>query len=270
MAGRGEDPEGSEDRKVPSRDQYGAVAGPCYDLAYEKLRDPSGDAAFYLGLARQARGPVLELGCGSGRVLLPIARAGIPCTGLDASESMLEVLRRKNPPPNLRLVRGRMESFDLSPERFTLVFSAFRSFQHLETVEGQLACLSRVRRHLAPGGTFAFDVFAPLLSRIAVAEEPEAEDVRFELDGEEVVRFVAVRRDPARQTMDCSFRYERRREGRAVSEETFSTRLRYFFRYELEHLLVRSGFTKLEFFGGFDRRPYDYVSGETVVVARAG
>lgn len=251
-------------------DEYSAVAGPYYDLAYAKLRDPSGDAAFYLDLARQARGPVLELGCGSGRVLLPIAREGIACTGLDASEAMLEVLRRGNPPENLRLVGGRMESLDLSPERFALVFSAFRAFQHLETVESQLACLSRVRRHLLPGGAFAFDVFAPLLSRIAVAEEPEVEDVRFELDGDEIVRFVAVRRDPMAQTMDCTFRYERRRAGRVVGEESFGTRLRYSFRYELEHLLVRSGFTRLEFFGGFDRRPYDYVSGETVVVARAG
>ena len=109
---------------------------------------------FYRRLARESGGPVLELGCGTGRVLLPIAADGIACTGLDPSEAMLEELRRKRPPRNLRLVSGRMQDFDLAPERFALVFSAFRAFQHLLSVEDQLACLraraaaSRARRAL--------------------------------------------------------------------------------------------------------------------------
>jgi SAM-dependent methyltransferase len=250
-------------------DDYTVDAGDLYDLAYEKLRDPSGDAAFYRSLALREGGPVLELGCGSGRVLLPIAREGILCVGLDASRPMLEAFRRKDPPSNVQLVHGRMQSFDLSPERFPLIFSAFRAFQHLLTVEDQLECLASVRRHLAPGGLFAFDVFAPRLERVALTEEPEAEDVRFRLGGDEVLRFARLRRDRATQTMDVTFRYERRRDGRIVDSREAHTRMRYFFRYELEHLLARAGFTRLEFLGGYDRRPYDYVSGETVVLARA-
>jgi ubiquinone/menaquinone biosynthesis C-methylase UbiE len=99
--------------------------------------------AFHRELAREAGGPVLELGCGTGRVLLPIARDGIACTGLDSSEAMLEEFRRKSPPENLRLVRAPMQGFDLAEERLRLIFSAFRSFQHLLTVEDQLACLLR-------------------------------------------------------------------------------------------------------------------------------
>ena len=68
-----------------------------------------------------------------------------------------------------------MQSFDFGSDRFGLIFSAFRSFQHVLTVEEQLACLGAVQRHLAPGGLFAFDVFAPKLERIARVEEPEAE-----------------------------------------------------------------------------------------------
>ncbi len=63
-------------------------------------------------------------------------------------------------------------------------------------------------------------------------------------------------------------RYERRQGGQVIDNELVEMRMRYFFRYELEHLLVRAGFEEVEIYGGFDGRPYDYVSGEMVVVAR--
>ena len=94
-------------------DEYEGVLARNYDALYGVMRDPSGDAAFYRALARGDGGPVLELGCGTGRVLLPIAALGIPCVGVDASPAMLAVLRAKNPPPNLELVEARMETFDL-------------------------------------------------------------------------------------------------------------------------------------------------------------
>jgi SAM-dependent methyltransferase len=247
---------------------YGSRTARYYDAVYGLLRDGSGDIDFYGTLARETGGPVLELGCGSGRVLLPIAREGFVCTGLDASRAMLDRLERKRPPASLRLTLGRMEDFDLGGERFSLVYSAFRAFQHLVTVGQQLDCLAAVRRHLAPHGLLAFDVFAPVLERIAVLEEPESEDARFRVDGVDVIRYVSVRRDPAAQVMDVTFRYERRRPGASVENEVVRTRMRYFFRYELEHLLARAGFGQVQFFGGFDRRPYDYFSGETVVMAR--
>jgi len=253
----------------PSEEDYGASAARYYDAAYAVLRRGSADVEFYRALARESGGPTLELGCGSGRVVLPIARDGIACTGLDASTEMLEQLRHKSPPANLRLVQGRMESFDFGSERFALIYSAFRAFQHLLGVSEQLACLAAVRRHLAPRGLFAFDVFAPLLQRIALPEEPEAEDARFEIDGEEIVRYVSVRRDLATQVMDVTFRHERHRQGSVIGNDVVRTRMRYFFRYELEHLLARAGFPKARFFGGFNRRPYDYVSGETVIIASA-
>src|SRR5512141_2383938 len=195
-------------------DAYGPAGAHYCDSAFELFRSSSGDVDFYRSLARETGGPVLELGCGTGRVLLPIAREGIACVGLDPSEPMLEDFRRKGPPDNLRLVTGSMQYFDLGPDRFALIFSAFRAFQHLLTVEDQLACLAAVRRHLAPGGLFAFDVFAPKLERIARVEEPEAEEARWKEDETEVVRLTGVRRDPASQVMEVTFRYESRSPGR--------------------------------------------------------
>ena len=249
-------------------DGYGRVHARYYDRVYRNLRDPKGDAAFYLALAREQQGPVLELGCGTGRLLLPIAREGFPCTGLDPSPEMLEGLRAKGPPETLRLVRGTMQELDLPGERFALIFAGFRSLQHLLSVPDQLACLERVRTHLAPGGLFAFDVFAPRFDRLTVEERPEVEETRFELDGEEIVLYSRARNDAARQLLEVEFRYERHRNGERVGEDRVRFPMRYYFRYELEHLLVRAGFTDLSFFGGFDRPPYDYVSGEIVVLAR--
>jgi len=249
------------------KDAYGPFGARFCDVAFEKFRSLSGDVDFYRGLAREAAGAVLELGCGTGRVLLPIARDGIACTGLDSSRSMLAELRRKRPPANLRLMTGAMQDFDLAPDRFALIFSAFRGFQHLLTVEDQLSCLGAVRRHLAPGGLFALDVFAPKLERIAQFVEPEFEEARWQEGDAEIIRFTSVRRDPVTQVSDVTFRYERRRPGAPPESESVRTKMRHFFRYELEHLLVRAGFSRIEILGGFDRRPYDYYSGETVVIA---
>src|SRR5262249_62127526 len=96
--------------------------------------------------------------------------------GLDASPAMLDLLRAKEAHPTFRLLTAPMQDFDLRPERFALVFSAFRPLQHLYSVDDQLACLACVRRVLAPDGRFAFDVFVPDLARLAVADAPAYEE----------------------------------------------------------------------------------------------
>jgi SAM-dependent methyltransferase len=248
-------------------ESYGEVTARYYDRAYAALRDDS-DVNFYRALARAAAGPVLELGVGTGRVLLPIAADGIPCTGLDLSQPMLNALRRKPHPPTLRLVHGPMHAFDLAGERFALIYSAFRAFQHLVHVEDQLACLECVRRHLAPGGTFAFDVFFPDYARLAQRNPPPVEDARF-LDGDDViVRLTEVHPVIERQLLDVRMRYERWRGGQAFRSESVVFELRYFFRYELEHLLARAGFGSVAIYGDFARSPIGPASLHQVVVAR--
>jgi SAM-dependent methyltransferase len=232
------------------------------------MRDPSGDAAFYAGLARETGGPILELGCGTGRVLLPIAREGLECVGLDASAAMLAAFRAKGPSPNLTLVEGTMMDYDLGASRFRLIFAAFRVFQHLYTIDDQLAALACARKHLAPGGLLAFDVFAPLLARIALPEEPEHQEVTAFEGEDEIRRFATVWRDHATQVQRVRFRHERWRGGVRVSEEVSEIRMRWYYRFEVEHLLVRAGFEPLAFWGEFDRRPYD-AKGEIIAVVRA-
>ena len=221
------------------------------------------DVAFFVDEAARSGGPVLELGCGTGRVLLPIAALGIPCVGLDASPAMLAALRAKNPPPNLELIEGRMESFDLGGRQFPLVICPFRAFQHLLDVPSQLAALANVRRHLAPGGAFAFDLFDPKLAVLAAPSPDERLEATFMLDGVETRRFGRARTDQAAQVLEVTFRFE---PPQGVGSTT--VRLRWFYRYEIEHLLARAGFTDLTIYGGFDRRPWQ-PERETVIIARA-
>jgi SAM-dependent methyltransferase len=126
------------------------------------------DVAFYVEEARRSRGPVLELGVGTGRVAVPIASAGIRVVGVDTSAGMLEVARER---ARLAAVEVDLRQGDLRDppvdERFPLVVCPFRSLLHMETDVDRRAALRAVARSLEPGGRFVFDVFAPGADDIA-------------------------------------------------------------------------------------------------------
>jgi len=167
-----------------------------------------------------------------------------------------------------RLVRAPMQRFDLGSDRFPLIFAAFRGFQHLYGVDDQLACLDCVRRHLMPGGIFAFDVFHPRLARMGAPEEPETEGVRFIVDGEEVVRYERVQRDAGTQLLRVQMRYERKlASGDPVNDEV-EIQMRWFYRFEIEHLLARAGFRDIAIYGDFSKGPFSTDSPDIIAVAR--
>lgn len=236
------------------------------------------DVAFYVDEARSSGGPVLEIGCGSGRVLIPSARAGATMVGLDASEAMLERCRANlagesdEVRSRASVVAGDMRHFDLG-RTFSLVTIPFRPFQHLTTVEDQLACLTSVRRHLADGGRLVFDLFNPAFERLAQPVIPEeiAEDEPFDLpDGRRVTRsFRIVRMDRANQVNDVELVYHVAHADGRQERLVQAFGMRYLFRYEAEHLLARAGFSVDAVYAGFDRAPYGSVyPGELVFLAR--
>lgn len=245
--------------------EYERILARSYDSIYNVLRNPSGDVDFYVEQARKVGGPVLELGCGTGRILLPTARTGVECVGLDASPEMLAVLEAKSPPANVELVEGRVENFDLGEGRFRLITAPFRVMQHMLDVETQLAMLRNVRRHLAPGGLFVFDVFDPKLDRMAILQEPETPGTPFTHDGHEMRRHETVSRDLSTQVMTVRFRLEG---GPKDVQGTTEIKMRWYYRFELEHLLARAGFTHLEFLGNFQNTPWQ-PGQDIVVVGRA-
>jgi len=233
------------------------------------------DAEFFVSLARQAEGPVLELGCGTGRVLAPIAAAGCRITGLDLSDYMLERCRQKlaaqpaEVRERVRLVRGNMIEFDLR-ETFKLVLLPFRPFQHLLSVEEQLACLHAAHRHLARQGKIVLDLFhtdprrtfdpAFLEERQNFPEVPLPDGRRLRV----TERIAAFHRAQQQNDVELIY-YVTHPDGRSQRLVNAFT-IRYFFRYEVEHLLARSGFRVLELFGNYDRSPLSDDSPEMIVV----
>ena len=135
---------------------------------YVPLYESHQSADFYVGLARDCGGPVLELGCGTGRILIPTAREGIAITGVDLSTHMLHICRQKlsqetrDVQARVELFHGDITDFELDDE-FKLVTIPFRPLQHLVTPREQLACLSVAHRRLGRGGRLAVDVFSPNL-----------------------------------------------------------------------------------------------------------
>ena len=139
-----------------------------YDLMF-----PGGGPAvdFYRAEADRQGGSVLELGCGTGHKLIPIAADGHPCVGVDFSSEMLAEARRKADERGVAVewLQGDMRDFDLG-RTFDFVFITANSLLHLQEAEDLLGCFRSVRRHLAPGGRFVFDVFNPSVRLLAEAD----------------------------------------------------------------------------------------------------
>ena len=231
------------------------------------------DVDFYVAEAKASagQGPVLEIGCGTGRILLPIARAGCAVTGIDSSQRMLERCRAKlaAEPADVR-ARARVASHDMRDfdlgARFPLIIAPFRVLQHLTTIDDQLGFLATIGRHLAPQGRFIFDVFNPRFDRLVGAGGVESEDTP-EL------------RLPDGRTMRRAYRIARVRWLDQVSESELiydvdgkryvqAFEMRWYLAAELRHLLARAGFQVREMFGDFARGPVVDGCPEFVVVAQ--
>lgn len=256
-------------------DEYGAIAG-IYD--HVPLYDERPDVAFYIERARESGGPVLELGCGTGRVLIPTARAGCHTTGLDLSPAMMAVCARRmlQEPPEVqarvRLVQGDMRSFDLG-QSFALVTIPFRPFQHLTTVEDQVACLTSIHRHLLPGGRLVLDLFNPSIPFLAAPERLEefGDEPEFTMpDGRRVIRRQRIAaRDYFTQVQQTEIIYYVTHPDGRTDRVVHDFAMRYLFRFEAEHLLARCGFDVEALYSGYDMRPYGVTyPGELLFVAR--
>jgi len=143
------------------------------DLYDALLPASAAQLTYYLNLARQCAGAVLELACGTGQLIVPIACVGMPATGLDLSSKMLLAANRRSvvAGAQVQLVEADMRDFDLE-RRFSLIFIARNSLLHLSEQDEFRAFFSSVRRHLEPGGVVAFDIFNPDLQRLC---RPRAE-----------------------------------------------------------------------------------------------
>ena len=228
------------------------------------------DVDFYLAEAKRTRGAVLEVGCGTGRILLPIARAGGAITGLDGSPAMLDRCRTKLAAESaavqgrVRLTQADMREFNLGAV-FPLIIAPFRVVQHLLTVDDQLKFLTRVANHLAPGGRLIFDVFNPRFDMLVGHDGVEREDT-------------PEQRLPDGRALRRTYRIARVRWVDQVSEAELiyyvdgeryvqAFEMRWYLATELRHLLARAGFRVREMYGDFARGAVVDGCPELVVVA---
>lgn len=230
--------------------------GEAYDLVCEGI--PYG-RDFYVGLASEAKGPVLDVACGTGRILLPCLQAGVDIEGVDLFEPMLKTLRSKAQALNLSptLHRSDMSEFSLS-RRFALVMIPFNAFIHNMTQESQIACLTCCREHLVSGGRLAFDTFFP--SREIVDVPANTRVLEGELPNPRTglpMRMYDTRTfDRVAQTQHSINELELLGADGEV-QRTIRTEIssRYVYKHEMELLLRVAGFASWEIYGDFDRRP---------------
>lgn len=237
-----------------------------------------GDTSFYLELARAAPGPALELGCGTGRVVLHLARAGIDVTGLDISQPMLDVAMaaRSGQAAEVRqratFLRGDMTDFELGRE-FGLVYIAFRSFMMLTAPEDQRRCLDAARRHLAPGGILAINLFDPLLDRLDPGPLPGTWTPMGNFPHPETWNLVRIEvadrmNDPLAQVFEETWRFtEVDKRGFVLRQEEEVLRMRWTYRYEMRYLLEIAGFEVVAEYSDFFKAPPAYGK-EQIWVAR--
>ena len=251
-----------------SYDQWADV----YDSVYAYVRD---DIPFYVEAARRLGGPVLELGCGTGRVSIPIAKAGIDIVGLDSSSAMLDVARRKmrgmaQGSGHLRLVNADMADFSID-SRFNLVICPFRGFLSLLTVDDQSRALESVRRHLRAGGELIFNIFVPDLDMLTQEGDVpyHFRDVTDPETGQRLVLWHQSKYDNHNQIIDVRLIAEALDgEGTVTRRFYRDFQLRYVHRWEMHHLLELCDFEVLALYGDFDKSPFDESSTEMVWVAK--
>ena len=242
-----------------------------YDAVYAYVRD---DLPYYVREARRAGGPVLELGCGTGRVAVALARAGIDVVGVDFSPRMLEAARRNVEsagalPGSVTLVEADMRRFD--PERvggpFRLAIIPFRGFLSLLTVPDQVSTLENVKRHLAPDGELIIDLFVPDPAMLVQHGDTPRHfrDVTDPLTGARRVLWQQSAFDNYNQIIDARIIVEALDESGLVVERRYlDFQLRYIHYWEMSHLLTAYGYEVMEVLGDFDGSPFDDTSTEMI------
>ena len=237
------------------------------------------DIEFFVDAARSVKGEVLELGCGTGRVLIATARAGVRILGLEPSSAMLAICREKisKEPGDVQsrvidLIEGDMRQFELN-RKFDLITIPFHPFCYLLTLEDQVRCLTIINQHLHDGGRLVFDLYTPALKHL-VEEKYSVEfwkEPEFTMpDGRKVVRRSRfLSRDLVTQMIVNEIVFDIVWPDAREEHFSYTLTFRYFWRSEAEDLLKRCGFVIEHVFADYDKTAYGTkYPGELIFVAR--
>jgi SAM-dependent methyltransferase len=241
-----------------------------YDLGHAHLRD---DVALYLQLAQVVGDPILELGCGTGRVLGPLAAAGHRVVGVDRSVPMLEraraELERQDLAGRVTLSQGDMTEADRAPGGpFGLVLCTLNGLAHLTSASEQRAALLAARRALDPRGMLVLDLLNPTPDLLSGFDGRVVhEGARAQEDGARVDRFASRTHQPAEQRIETTLWYDVQEPKGALRRVRSEFGMRYLMRAEIELLLELTGFASWMLYGSYELDPYDDDSERLLVTA---
>jgi SAM-dependent methyltransferase len=242
-----------------------------YDLLYGNLEE---DLPMWEMLAQNVAGAILEIGCGTGRLLLPLAQAGHTLTGLDLSEVALNAAQTKIKAAGLvgqiTLQQADMRHFDLPQKDFALALVPLNTFMHCHTIEDQLSTLQTIHHHLQPAGQLIIDLFHPDPTLLAEADGRlyfEDEAVA-ESTGHTVQWYWRHDIDLARQMRHLVYILDEIDQEGVVRRTQIPFSLRFFYRYEMELLLRASGFAVDTIYGSYQLEPLNSHSPRLIFVAK--
>ena len=234
-----------------------------YDLENQELDD----VPFYLSLAQEVNGSVLELGCGTGRVTIPLAQKGIDITGLDIVPGMLARAQEKARKLPIKWVEGDTRYFHFD-RQFDLIYTAGSVFQHLVKRSEQERMLACVLEHLTPEGLFAVDLLFPNRGRMEDSEEKNW--YRYKNEKGQTVRVTGIDKyDPIRQIKhETAFRHWQDENGQEIVKQARYA-LRIIYPQEMKALLHYNGFTILHCYGNFDKSPITAESQHMIYICKS-
>lgn len=249
--------------------EYDIIA-PFYDIEHARFNE---DLDMYRNFAELSGGTILELASGSGRVLLPLARAGYTITGVDSSANMLEIARQQVQAeglfPRVTLVQQDIAHLQLG-RKFRMAFIALGSFAHLVTRTQQQETLAAIRLHMSKGGTFIID--------ISNADAHYLEDLGGHVlhqgtwkrdDGSFLTHFISPAAATDQHMLELTHFYEQHTQAGPVLRTVVTTHLYLFERGEMELLLEQAGFTIIDIFGDHDLGPFQLDSPRMICIAEA-
>lgn len=235
-----------------------------YDLEYQNYLS---DVPFLAGWAEKSTGPIIDLGCGTGRVTIHLSQQGHQLIGVDLHEGMLGRAREKTLDANLSIDWVLQDCTQLALNiEAPLIYMTGNSFQHFLTNESQNQLLKCVKTHLSNDGVFIFNTRFPVLSELAQVEESTRTytDKRHRKIREKNTETY----HPLTQILNCTSVREILEGSNENSIEQDSISLRYVFPLEMERLLTDNGFEILEVYSSWDKKPLHASSSEMIYVCQ--
>ena len=236
-----------------------------YDVIYAHLRTVDRD--YFLRKINGVHGPVLEIGVGTGRFFLDALSNGADIYGIDVSSTMLNQLYQKlGKEHHHRVILQDARSLNLQ-RTFDLIVAPFRVFSHITNTQDQLDALNHIYDHLKPGGQFIFDLYVPDLS---ILLNGISEQVDFDGEyapGRRLSRTVSAHSDLINQISHVTMKLEWDEDG-GKKTESWNLQMRYFFRYELEHLVQRSKLSLKNIYGDYSEGALGPQSKDFIVICQ--